>query len=168
MTQINKIILFFLLVLSAWGIIAFFVVGVDTVPLYDNTERDSIQLRIDTIKVHVVEWKTRIKSIKETDTIIYNGTDTVCGGIIGRKDKIIAEQDTVIDLLDLEARSYSDLAQIEVKRNVALLDSIGTINQFYKDSLSAVNKRLYSGYFSRNIKWNKNKFREYVMKKAAN
>jgi len=78
MTQINKIILFFLLVLSAWGIIAFFVVGVDTVPLYDNTERDSIQLRIDTIKVHVVEWKTRIKSIKETDTIIYNGTDTVC------------------------------------------------------------------------------------------
>jgi len=89
-------------------------------------------------------------------------------GIIGRKDKIIAVQDTLIDLLDLEARSYSDLAQIEVKRNAALLDSIGTINQFYKDSLSAVNKRLYSGYFSRNIKWNKNKFREYVMKKAAN
>jgi len=167
----NKLHAYFFASLIIFGLGAF--IGVKVQPSEpDYSQQDSIALdslknRIDTIKIKetVVRW--RVKTIRETDTLIYEGNDTTCIEIIERKNRLIAGQDTLIDLLDLEARTYSDMNLIYIRRNLALSDSIGTINQFYKDSLSSVNERLYTGFFKRNSLWNKNEFRTYVMKKAT-
>ena len=173
-TNSDKSFLTWLILLIAVGIVCI-IIGysvrvVENAPDYstqDSIALDSLKKQIDTIKIKetVVRW--RVKTIRETDTVIYEGNDTTCIEIIERKNKLIAGQDTLIDLLDLEARNYSDMNLIYIRRNLALSDSIGTINQFYKDSLSSVNKRLYSGFFKRNHKWNRNEFRKFVMKKAT-
>lgn len=133
----------------------------------DSLHMDSLNNRIDTIKIAVTVWKTKVKTIRETDTVIYQGTDTACIEIIERKNKRITALDTLCNALDEEARLYSDLNVVYLKRNATLSDSIGTITHFYEDSLNNVNKRLYSKFFKRNKKWRRNEFRNYVMTKAT-
>jgi len=133
----------------------------------DSLHVDSLKNRIDTIKITVTVCKTKVKTIRETDTVIYNGNDTTCIEIIERKNNLIAGLDTLCDALDREAQAYSELNVLYLKRNTALSDSICTITQFYEDSLNNVNKRLHSKFFKRNRKWNRNEFRDYVMTKAT-
>lgn len=139
-------------------------------PTFDQS--DSIALvRIDSVKgeyQHVIDSLnktkpkiiTRVKWLKETDTIYYTGNDTACIEIIGRKNRLIIGQDSLIDLLDLEARTYSDLCLIEqnknslyLKRNSVLSDSIVTITALYTDSLKFERKQAKKRLFWNNVKW---------------
>jgi len=113
-------------------------------PTYDTTDsiaKDSLTKQIDTIKVKETVWRTRIKTIKETDTVYYEGTDSACIEIIQRKNDIILGQDSLIYLLDKEARTYSDLNVLEIRRNKTLSDSVSSLHVLYSDSLTAQRKQ---------------------------
>ena len=140
-------------------------VYVPTFSAVDSIAIDSIKNRIDTIKILETVWRTKIKTVRETDTVVYAGTDTTCLEIIERKNRLIEGLDSLTLALDEEARLYSDLNVVYLKRNEALSDSIGSVKRFYEDSLNSVKERLYSGFFKRNHKWNRNEFRKYVMTK---
>ena len=105
-------------------------------------ERDSVLLRIDTLNHYETIVKERIKTIRETDTVIYNGTDTACLEIIERKNRLIAGQDTLIELLDFECREYSDLVLIEQSRFKQLSLKIDSTIVLYKDSLKFERKTI--------------------------
>ena len=140
----NKILWFiFILTLLGTAFAAGYSIKNEKQPDYstsDSIALDSIKTRIDTIKVKVVEWRTKVKTIYDTDTVIYMGTDTACIEIIERKNKLIAGQGTIIDLLDEECRSYSDMNLIEIKRNEQLFDSVSSLHVLYTDSLTAQRK----------------------------
>lgn len=106
----------------------------------DSIARDSLLNRIDTINVYETIVKERIRTIRETDTVYYNGTDTACIAIIDRKNRLIAGQDTLIELLDLECREYSELNLIEIKRNKQLSSKLDSTIVLYTDSLTAQRK----------------------------
>lgn len=123
--------------------IGYSVHGVESNYSYNQTDsiaRDSLLNRIDTINVYETIVKERIRTIRETDTVYYNGTDTACIEIIDRKSRLIAGQDTLIELLDLECREYSELNLIEIKRNKQLSDSVSNLHVLYTDSLTAQRK----------------------------
>ena len=76
------------------------------------------------IKPKIVE---RVKWLKATDTIIYQGSDSSCIEIIDRKNRLIAGQDTLIEALDLEARTYSDmvlLSENKLKLSAKMYETI--------------------------------------------
>ena len=112
---------------------------------------------------------------------LLNDTNATCEQRLGKSlslnDSLQVEIDTLnvaVKALDIEAQTYSQKIYeteiqlgIEIKRNAALSDSIGSITLFYKDSLKNVNKRLYTGFFDRQVKLLKNEYRESVMKKAT-
>lgn len=107
-----------------------------TYTVSDSMAKDSLQKRIDTIYVVKTKIKERVKWLKESDTIYYSGNDTMCIKIIQTKDNIINSLDSLCDVLDLEARTYSDLNLIEINRNKQLsfqIDSL--IVSHYKDSI---------------------------------
>jgi len=169
----NKFIAYIFAALILFGIGAFIGIKLQktaSVPTFfagDSIAIDSIKNRIDTIKIRETVWRTKIKTVRETDTVVYAGTDTTCLEIIEHKNRLIEGLDSLTLALDQEARLYSDLNVVYLKRNTVLSDSIGTITQFYEDSLNNVNKRLHSKFFKRNRKWNRNEFRDYVMTKAT-
>lgn len=130
---------FFCLILFAVG--AF--VGVKLQPEQEVLhERDSVLLRIDTLNHYETIVNERIKTIRETDTVIYNGTDTTCMEIIERKNRLIAGQDTLIELLDLECREYSDLVLIEQSRFKQLSLKMDSTIVLCKDSLKFERKTI--------------------------
>ena len=145
-TNQNGFIAGIIIGLVIWGLVAFFIIKAipqpkqPTYTATDSIARDSLLNRIDTIKVKETIWRTRIKEIKKTDTIYYNGNDTACVEIIARKNRLIAGQDTLIELLDLECREYSELNLIEISRNKTLSDSVSSLHVFYADSLTAQRK----------------------------
>jgi hypothetical protein len=147
MNATNKLIALIFLSLILFGIGAF--IGVKLQKVHDKPEysqndsiaRDSLLNRIDTIKVKETIVRERIRTIYETDTVYYTGTDTACIEIIERKNKLIAGQDTLIDLLDLECRSYSELLRIETVRFAALSFKMDSSIVSYKDSLTAIRKQ---------------------------
>ena len=107
-----------------------------TYTVSDSIAKDNLKKRIDTIYVVKNKIKERVKWLKETDTIYYAGNDNTCIEIIERKDKLISGLDSLCDVLDLEARTYSDLNLIEINRNKQLsfqMDSL--IVSHYKDSI---------------------------------
>lgn len=141
-TQNNLLIWFILcLVFAAIGafLAIYFTQPKEIKPTYtvsDSIKIDSLQKRIDTIYVVKTKIKERVKWLKEYDTIYYSGNDTTCIEIIERKDKLISGLDSLCDVLDLEARTYSDLNLIEINRNKQLsfqMDSL--IVSHYKDSI---------------------------------
>ena len=135
----NKLITYIFVGLILFGVGAF--IGVKLQPEQEVLpERDSVLLKIDTLNNYETIVKERIKTIRETDTVIYNGTDTACMEIIERKNRLIAGQDTLIELLDLECREYSELNLIEIKRNKQLSDSVSSLHVLYADSLTAQRK----------------------------
>ncbi len=148
-TQSDKSFLAWLMVVIATAIVCvilgYSVRGVEDNNGYsesDSIRRDSIITRIDTLKVKETKWRTIIKTIKDTDTVIYVGTDTACLEIIERKNRLIAGQDTLIELLDLECRQYSDLLLIENSRFNALSLKTDSLVLNYKDSLTAQSKTI--------------------------
>lgn len=181
----NGFVIGLIIGLAIWGLIAFVIISVTTkdkpyapystsdsirnseiekVKSYYRIKLDSIQAKIDTIK-------PKIKWLRAKSNIVYIGNDTSCIETINRKNNLISGLDSLNYELDKEAQLYSAMLDsteiqlgLEIRRNLTLSDSIGSITSFYKDSLLNVNKRLYSGVFKRNGLWNKNKFRNYVMK----
>jgi len=138
-----------------------------------NWKLDSVkgvyQVEIDSIRrqKEIVKWRTKL--IRDVDTVIYSGGDTACIEIIERKNRLIAGLDSVVELLDVEARTYSDLLLIEqqqrgieIRRNAALSLKMDSCIKSNKDTLTAISKRLDTGFFRRNSLWNKNKFRNYI------
>lgn len=111
------------------------------------TQSDSIQnAKIDSVKgiyqqvIDSLAKKkplivTRVKWLKETDTLIYYGQDTTCIKIIERKNTIIAEQDSLIEMLDLEARTYSDMVLLN-ENKLKLQSKMYETLIFRKDSTS--------------------------------
>ena len=147
MNPTNKLIAFIFGTLIVFMIGAFIGVKLTVVPeppqysTADSITRDSLLNRIDTINHYETIVRERIRTIYETDTVYYTGTDTVCIEIIERKNRLIAGQDTLIDLLDAECRTYSDLLLIETVRFAALSDSISSLHVSYQDSLTAIRKQ---------------------------
>lgn len=155
----NKFIAYIFAALILFGVGAFIGIKLQKPaekPTYtqaDSIAKDSIQMLIDTIKIKETVWRTKIKTVRETDTVIYEGTDTTCIEIIERKNKLVEGLDSLTLALDEEARLYSDLNVIEIKRNAELSDSIKTITQFYKDSLVEQRKHYKKKLFWTNVKW---------------
>jgi len=101
---------------------------------------------LDKVKPKIVY---RIKWLKGADTIIYVGNDTACIEILERKNNLIQGLDSLCEVLDLEARTYSDLllletekTQIEISRFNALSYKTDSIILNYKDSLTAQRKTI--------------------------
>ena len=155
----NKFIAYIFAALILFGVGAFIGIklqkpaSVPTFSAVDSVDIDSIKNRIDTIKIRETVWRTKIKTVRETDTVVYVGTDTTCIEIIDRKNKLIEGLDSLTLALDEEARLYSDLNVVYLKRNAALSDSINTITQFYKDSLTTQRKHYKKKLFWTNVKW---------------
>lgn len=118
----KKLIVYFFAAMILFGIGTFIGVKLQKQPEKPQyTQSDSIQnVKIDSVRgvyqqvIDSLAKKkpkiiTKIKWLKETDTVIYSGEDTTCIKIIGHKDSIISEQDSLIDMLDVEARTYSDM-----------------------------------------------------------
>ena len=135
----NKFIAYIFAALILFGVGAFIGIKLQKpahVPTFsagDSIAIDSIKNRIDTIKIRETVWRTKIKTVRETDTVVYEGTDTTCLEIIERKIKLIEGLDSLTLALDEEARLYSDLNVVYLKRNAALSDSINTITQVYRN-----------------------------------
>lgn len=170
MTQINKITFGFLLGLVIWGLIAFIVVS--SIPEYvapQYTQADSLRnVAIDSVKgeyQQVIDSLRKVKPIirlrtkelkKIADSLSVNA-DSVCAPVIAAKDSVIEEQQKEIELLDFEARTYSDLCMIErektsmeIKRFNALSLKTDSIILNYKDSLTAQRK-----YYKKRVLWYK-------------
>lgn len=99
---------------------------------------------LDKVKPKIIY---RIKWLKGADTTIYVGNDTSCIEILERKNNLIQGLDSLCEVLDLEARTYSDLllletekTQIEIKRFNALSYKTDSVILNYKDSLTAQRK----------------------------
>lgn len=141
--------------------------------IVDNTAKaDSIQMVLDSVKQIKPKIVERVKWLHDTDTLIYIGTDTTCIEVIKRKDNLIVGLDSLVEVLGCEAELYSDLnviekerTALEIMRNKQLTIKMDSTIDLYKDSLNNVKERLYSGFFKRNHKWNRNEFRKYVMTK---
>ena len=178
----------FLIGLAVWGLIAFVAISTATknksyvpyskVDSIRNAEIEKVkanyQIKLDSIQAKIDTLKPKIKWLRAKAEIIYVGNDTSCIETINRKNNLIAGLDSLNFELDKEAQIYSSMLDsteiqlvIEIRRNLTLSDSISSITSFYKDSLSNVNKRLYNGFFNRQIKLLKNEYRESVMKKAT-
>ena len=141
MKPLKNFFLLFLFCLILFAVGAF--VGVKLQPEQEVLpERDSVLLRIDTLNHYETIVKEKIKTIRETDTVIYNGTDTACLEIIERKNRLIAGQDTLIELLDLECREYSDLVLIEQSRFKQLSLKIDSTIVLYEHSLKFERKTI--------------------------
>ena len=83
-----------------------------------DSVRGEYQQVIDSLAKTKPQIVERVKYLKEIDTIIYVGSDSSCIEIIDRKNRLIAGQDTLIEALDLEARTYSDMVLIaDAKRS---------------------------------------------------
>jgi len=177
------VMLLMLLILATLTIFSFFLgqklTKTDNIQPYSaadsllNWKLDSVkgvyQVEIDSIRrqKEIVKWRTKL--IRDVDTVIYSGGDTACIEIIERKNRLIAGLDSVVELLDVEARTYSDLLLIEqqqrgleIRRNAALSLKVDSCIKSNKDTLTAISKRLDTGFFRRNSLWNKNKFRNYI------
>lgn len=107
-----------------------------------DSVRGLYQQVIDSINNAKPKVVTRVKWLKERDTIIYRGADSSCIEIIDRKNHLIAGQDSLIELLDLEARQYSDMVLLERNANKLLLNAnkrltfeMDSTIGLYKDSL---------------------------------
>lgn len=112
---------------------------------------------LDKVKPKIVY---RVKWLKGSDSIIYVGQDTTCMEILERKNALIVGLDSLVDVLDLEARTYSDLllletekTQIEIKRFNELSYKTDSIVLNYKDSLIQQSKTHKKRIFWTNIKW---------------
>jgi len=145
MNPTNKIIAFIFGTLFLFGIGAF--VGVKLTTFSDvnyspadSIARDSLLNRIDTINVYETIVKERIRTIRETDTVYYTGTDTTCIEIIDRKNRLIAGLDSLVELKEIKCQKYIELNNVEIKRNLALSDSISSLHVSYQDSLKLVHK----------------------------
>ena len=146
----------FLLGLAIWGLIAFVVITTATKnkTYMPYSTSDSIQsAKIDSVKgiyqqvIDSLARKkpkiiTKIKWLKEADTIIYTGNDTTCIKIIERKDSLIVEQDSLIDVLDIEAQTYSDMVvltenklNLQRKRYETLIFKNDSVSKAVQDSL---------------------------------
>ena len=178
----------FLIGLAVWGLIAFVVISTTTKNKHytpygtedsiRNAEIEKVKadyrIKLDSIQAKIDTLKPKIKWLRAKAEIVYIGNDTSCIETINRKNNLIAGLDSLNFELDKEAQIYSAMLDsteiqlgIEIRRNLTLSDSISSITSFYKDSLSNVNKRLYNGFFNRQIKLLKNEYRESVMKKAT-
>jgi len=159
-TNQNGFIAGIIIGLVIWGLVAFFIIKAIPQPKQPTyTTNDSIaNVRIDSVrgeyqkvidsikkvKPKVVE---RVKYLREVDTLIYYGQDTACIEIIQRKNALIAGLDSLCNVLDEEARLYSDQnvllnekVRLEIKRNKTLSDSVSSLHVLYTDSLTAQRK----------------------------
>lgn len=178
----------FLIGLAVWGLIAFVVVTTatknktympySTSDSIRNSEIEKVKanyrVKLDSIQAKIDTMKPKIKWLRAKADIVYIGNDTLCIETINRKNNLIAGLDSLNFELDKESQIYSAMLDsteiqlgIEIRRNAKLSDSIGSITLFYKDSLKNVNKRLYTGFFDRQLKLLKNKYRKSVMQKAT-
>ena len=144
----NKFIAYIFAALILFGVGAFIGIKLQkpaSVPTFsagDSVAIDSIKNRIDTIKIRETVWRTKIKTVRETDTVVYMGTDTTCIEIIERKNRLIEGLDSLTLALDEEARLYSDLNVVYLKRNAALSDSVSSLHVLYTDSLKLERKTI--------------------------
>lgn len=86
---------------------------------------------------------------------------------LNKCDSAYIEVDKECENYAIQLENYEAINTLNLKRNLALSDSICSITSFYEDSLSNLNKRLYNSFFERQLKLLKNKYRESVMKKAT-
>lgn len=124
-----------------------------------DSARGEYQQVIDslaTIKPKIVE---RVKYLKEVDTLIYVGTDSSCIEIIDRKTRRISAQDSLIDELDLEARTYSGMVfiadtklNLEKKRYENIIYRKDSVYKSVSDSLLAEIKHKKRSLFWQKIK----------------
>lgn len=151
----NSFITAFLIALAMWGIIAFFVIinqkNVNSLPF---THHDSIAMvRIDSVKrvyQAVIDslrerkpfFVERVQFLRSVDTVAYYGTDSACIEVINRKNNLIAGLDSLCELLDVEARTYSFLVQeykndsaLQMKRFKRLSYEMDSTIVLYQDSL---------------------------------
>ena len=119
---------------------------------------------VKTRYVKIIEYRNTADSFEVN-------ADSICLPVIIAKNKLISELDSTVFELDREARTYSDMLYLlqrkdtlQIKRFKRLSFEMDSIIVLYRDSLTNVNKRLYSKFFKRNGLWNKNEFRNYVMK----
>lgn len=163
----------FLIGLAIWGLIAFVVISTATknkqyIPYNDsdsiqNVKIDSVkgiyQQVIDSLARKKPQIITKIKWLKETDTVIYSGNDTNCIKIIERKDSIIVTQDSLIDVLDAEAQTYSDMVilaenklNLQRKRYETLIFKNDSTSKAVQDSLISELKLKKRSLFWQKIK----------------
>lgn len=112
------------LIYSVFIVVIFFIglkIGNTKTKQQTYTATDSLQMvKIDSVKGEYqqvidsllkikpkIEYK--VKVLRERDTLIYFGGDSVCSEIINRKDNLIQGLDSLVELLDVEARTYSDM-----------------------------------------------------------
>ena len=114
-----------------------------------DSVRGVYQQVIDSINRVKPKIVTRVKWLKERDTIYYSGQDSSFIEVIDRKNNLIAGQDSLIELLDLEARQYSDMVLLERNANKLLLSANKRLSfemdstiGLYKDSLKFERKTI--------------------------
>ena len=159
MKPLNNFFLLFLFCLILFAVGAFVGVKMQVPDKPNYSTADSLRnVAIDSVKgeyqqvidsLDKVKPKIfyRVKWLKGADSIIYVGNDTTCMEILERKNNLIQGLDSLCEVLDLEARTYSDLlvletekTQIEIKRFNALSYKTDSIILNYKDSLTAQRK----------------------------
>ena len=162
MNPTNKLIAFIFATLILFGVGAFIGVKLQkepyAIPEYNyndsiaNAKMDSVkgiyQQVIDSINKRKPKIIYRVKTIRESDTTQYNGKDTTCIEIIERKNNLINALDSLNYELDLEARTYSELLDIEKNqrsldtlRFAAIICKNDSIIQYYKDTLKIERKQ---------------------------
>jgi len=162
MNPTNKLIAFIFAAMILFGIGAFIGVKLQkepySIPEYSyndsiaNVKMDSVkgiyQQVIDSINKRKPTIIYRVKTIRESDTTQYIGKDTACIEIIERKNNLINALDSLNYELDLEARTYSELLDIEKKqrtldtlRFTALKHESDSVIQNYKDTLKIERKQ---------------------------
>lgn len=107
-----------------------------------DSVRGEYQQVIDSLAKIKPKIVDRVKWLRQTDTVIYQGSDSSCIEIIERKNRLIAGQDTLIEALDLEARTYSDMVlvadaklNLEQKRYENIIHCKDSVYKSLKDSL---------------------------------
>ena len=129
----------------------------------ENVKIDSVkgiyQQVIDSLARKKPQIITKIKWLKETDTVIYSGNDTNCIKIIERKDSLIVTQDSLIDVLDAEAQTYSDMVilaenklNLQRKRYETLIFKNDSTSKSVRDSLISELKLKKRSLFWQKIK----------------
>ena len=112
-----------------------------------DSVKGEYQIVIDSLSKNVKVRYVKIIEYRKVADSLSNGANSNCLPIIKAKDKVIAEQDSTINELDLECRTYSDLNLIwkqkyslNLKRNKQLTDSVSSLHIIYTDSLTAQRK----------------------------
>lgn len=169
----NNFILSVIIAITIFGVGAFIGVKLQkepTQPTYSTSDsianvridsvRGEYQKVIDSIQKVKPKIVERVKWLHDIDTLIYVGQDTTCIEIIDRKNALIQGLDSLCEVLDLEARTYSDdnvaLKQklsIEIKRITSLSAQNDSIILFYKESAKKQAKHYKSKLFWNNVKW---------------